>query len=178
MSLTESRETHPQQSSDFEISVSQANDLFMGGANAGEVLSDKSPKLTFNSRDLAIQQYSLLFFSDLDDPGDLGFARAIAGEHGHKVIQTESQGKVRKGTMPHYRTYTLTDEGLFVSKKSGVIWEHHRNDPELRDLTLVTKNSKKAQEIFNEIHELPLNAKGRDVFKTIERLWDKKELIS
>lgn len=165
----------------FEINVQAANELFMGGADAGEVMVDKSPCVTFNLDGQAVAQCSLKFLADLDDGGDLGQVRELAAKHGMVAMENAAPSDVsrRFGNMPHYRTYTfIAGKGLYASLSSGMIFEHHRSEPDLSELTLVTKNQKIGKAIFNQLSLLPSHSKGRDVFAILQNYWDKKQALT
>ena len=147
----------------------QSYKLFMGGANAGDVLMRKSPIVDFP--DEGMSQYSYEFFTDLNDIGDIGFARNIAAEHGFSIIEPDKLAGIRLGNMPHWRTYSRTSEGLYVSLKSGVLFEHHRDTPDKRDWTTVTQDAELALRLFDDIYEVPEHVKGREIFARYLKHW-------
>lgn len=165
----------------FEINVQTANELFMGGAYAGEVITAVSPCLTFNDNGRQIEQFTLKFQADLEDAGDMGEASDLASEYGMSMVSKKPVADSFKGlgNVPHYRTFSfIKGEGLYVSTGSGLIFEHHRSDPDLRDLTLITKNQDVGRSIFTSASQLAPQSRGRDLFAVIQNNWDKKRPLT
>lgn len=164
----------------FRSPGQQSHLYFMGGANAGEVLVMKSPILVFDEPKGQLAQYSFEFLADLNDSGDLGIARNIAAEHDLSVLAQPGTEGVRLGNMPTWRTFTKSDSGLYVSEKSGVLFEHQRDDPDRRGWVLVTPDPALTSDLFREVYETPVNAKGRVIFSKFMKYWqgnaDKIEL--
>lgn len=148
----------------------QSMEYFRGGANAGDALVHKSPIVEFE--DEGISQYSYEFLSDLNDVGDMGFVRNIATEHGFAVSPPKAPGEVQLGTMPQWLTYTKTPDGFFVSTKSGVLFAQHRDTPDKRGWVQITGDSELATKMFNDLYEVPEQAKGRQLFSTYMKHWE------
>lgn len=152
---------------------------FMGGAHAGEVATLKSDVVSFDTPKGKIKQVSFEFHSDPGDFGDLDGLFQDVEKMGMKVaIPFNPDQRYSLGNMSHYRTFTRTEDGLFASAGSGMLYD--QKDPDMRDWVLVTKDKELADEVFNEVSKVPEWSKGRDLFYAIMQTWtwgaDKIEL--
>jgi len=132
----------------------------MGGANAGEVLSEKSD--VFNDKNTS--QVSFLYFADLNDDGDFGNLAEVLKDFNFAMIPTRKKSNgVVLGNMPHYRSFRLNNNGLYIEDNSGVLYEK-KTYPLEKDYTHITSDKRVAKELFERIQELPKGSKGRDLF--------------
>ena len=169
----------------------KAYEYFMGGANGGEVLTQKSQVL--QNPEKTIKQVTFEYHADLDDYGDLGTLKNIISELGFSIIPVPHEKPtppdeeeinefnkllggtgfttipnpnplIRRGlgTMPHWRTFSLTDSGLYADCSVGAL--SRIVEMGAKETVRITSEKQLAQTLFDAIASLEENSKGRDLF--------------
>lgn len=148
---------------------------FMGGANAGGVLVRKSETVS----DGAVKQICFEYLADLNDAGDLPDFLLNIKSVGfdflpdlNRTLESALDPHPKLGNMSHWRVYTKTPKGLFVSSRPGRIFSGEVY-PVGKGFIRATGDLDIAGELFSRIQNLPVQSKGRQLFSTFASLWQK-----